>query len=287
MADLYQTVTNTIINLIEQKKLNSDSRWFKNAGFKMPVNLKTGNQYSGVNILLLWAACHEKNYSKNEWLTFKQAEEMGYRVLKGEKSTHGVYFNTFKKEVENIKTGDVDELNIPFLKTLFFFNVEQLEGYTINDNDISENKRDFFDNIKADSIICNSHANINHGSNSAYYSRMNDSIQMPNRADFKNDNYYYATLLHELTHWTGSEKRLDRQFGKKFGDNAYAFEELVAELGASFLGSECGIFESTQENHAHYLESWLNVLKNDKKAIFTACNQASKAHQFLMNNIKD
>lgn len=131
-------------------------------------------------------------------------------------------------------------------------------------------------------MLAASGATINHGFDGAFYAPSKDQICLPARERFTSPENYYATALHELTHWTGHESRLNRQFGKRFGDDAYAFEELVAELGAVFVVGHVGFVDATIENHAAYVENWLTVLKNDKTAIFTASKQASLAYDFIL-----
>ena len=135
---------------------------------------------------------------------------------------------------------------------------------------------------EAEQILIKSQAQIAFGFDSAYYAMLQDKICMPARERFTSPENFYATALHELTHWTGHESRLNRQFGKRFGDDAYAFEELVAELGAAFTVGQLGMVDATIEAHADYVQSWVKVLKNDKRAIFTAASQAAKAADYIL-----
>jgi len=286
-TDIHQLVTDRIIDLIESHKTELKNLWIKKDGSgSLPTNFKTKKYYSGVNILLLWGACLDNNFTSSHWLTFKQAQEIGGRVKKGSKGTGVVYYNVMKKELDSIQSvGEKTEVSIPFLKSFSVFNLDQIDGIEVHET--VEERTEFDANKLAEEILKYSKADIKEEGNKAFFRRSTDEIYLPSRNSFISPSHFYSTALHELTHWTGHENRLNRQYGKRFGDNAYAFEELVAELGAAFLTSEIGVISQTIPDHAGYIESWLKVLKNDKKAIFTAASQASKAHSFIMNFLPD
>lgn len=285
--DVRQAITDKIIDLLEQGGNVSRDRWSKAAQNGFPRNGKTGSAYRGVNVLLLWTAAIDAGYTSNVWMTFKQAAEMGAHVRKGEKGVMCAYFEMVKRKGnEPVEQEDGEEGKggfFPMCKPFWLFNVAQIEGLPESFHQVTEKPADFSPIEEAEAILSASGASIAHGYDSAFYAPSKDQICLPARERFTSPENYYATALHELTHWTGHESRLSRQFGKRFGDDAYAFEELVAELGAAFVVGHVGFVGATIENHAAYLESWLRVLKNDKTAIFTASKQAGLAYDFILS----
>jgi antirestriction protein ArdC len=282
--DLYTRVTDRIVSDLEQ----GVRPWLKpwNAGntegrISRPLR-HTGEAYQGINILLLWGEAMEKGYAANTWMTFKQAESLDAHVRKGERGSMVVYADRFRRTETNDEGKEV-EREIPFLKSYTVFNVEQIDGlperYQAKPADpgeklqlIEESER-FFEATGA---------TFRHGGNQAYYAPALDMIQLPVPEAFKNAESYAATKAHELTHWTKHTTRLDRDFGRqKFGDEGYAREELVAELGAAFLCADLSITPEVREDHAAYIGSWLKVLKEDKRAIFTAASHAQRAVDYL------
>lgn len=281
--DINQIITDKIINLLERGTVNTGARWTGSKATGLPVNAKSGEQYHGINVLVLWAEMADKSYASSQWLTFKQAADMGANVRKGEKSVMCVYYRTVGKRDE-AKAEDEQETYF-MAKPFWLFNVAQLDGLpadmTATANSAAE--KCFDPHQEAEQLLLNSLASIQYGFDSAYYSPSTDKICLPHRERFTSESNFYATALHELTHWTGNETRLNRSFGKRFGDDAYAFEELVAELGAAFTAGQLGMIDATIEAHADYVQSWIKVLKDDKKAIFTAASQAAKASSFILN----
>ncbi|KNH06167.1 Antirestriction protein [Candidatus Burkholderia brachyanthoides] len=170
----------------------------------------------------------------------------------------------------------------PMCKAFWVFNVAQIDGLPESFYAPAEKAADFNPIDTAEAILTASGAKIAHGFDGAFYTPSRDQICLPARERFTSPENYYATALHELTHWTGHESRLAREYGKRFGNDAYAFKELVAELGAAFVVGHVGFVNATIENHAAYLESWLKVLKNDKTAIFTAVKHAGQAYEFTI-----
>jgi len=283
-VDLYTRVTNRIVSDLEQ----GVRPWLKpwnagNAEGRITRPLRhTGEAYQGINILLLWGEAIEKGYSANTWMTFKQAETFGAHVRKGEHGSMVVYADRFRRTETNDKGEDV-EREIPFLKSYTVFNVEQIEGlperFQVKPAAPGE-KLQLIEN--AERFFNATGATFRHGGSRAYYAPALDVIQLPVPEAFKDAESYAATKAHEMTHWTKAPHRLDRDFGrKKFGDEGYAREELVAELGAAFLCADLSITPEIREDHAAYLSSWLKVLKEDKRAIFTAAAHAQRAVDFL------
>ena len=241
-----------------------------------------GTPYRGMNILLLWGEAMAKGYAAPIWMTFKQALEFDAHVRKGEHGSLVVYANSITKTETNEK-GEDTEREIPFMKGYTVFNVEQIEGLPAHYYAKPENPLPLSERIEsADHFLTATGATIYHGGNSAFYAPGRDLVQMPPFEAFKDKESYYATALHELTHWTSHKSRLDRSFdAKRFGDHGYAREELVAELGAAFLCADLGITPEIRDDHAAYLGHWLTVLKEDKRAIFSAAAHAQRAADFL------
>jgi antirestriction protein ArdC len=278
--DLYQTITDQIVAALEAGlKGDGQPLWSGQGAAGLPFNRVSRRAYSGVNVLVLWLTAAAKGYTSPAWLTYKQATELGGTVRKGEKSTHICYFRTLEREEIDPSTGEIEERTIPMLRSYAVFNVEQCDGLP----PLPAGERFPFQGIEAAEILLeSSNAAWHEGGTRAFYSPILDKIHMPDRDRFPRPESFYAVALHELTHWTGHTSRLARDFSGRFGSESYAFEELVAEIGSAFLGAEIGITPVTLPDHAGYLASWLKVLKNDKKAIFTAASQASKAHAYIM-----
>ena len=279
--DIYTRVTEKIIADLEKGKRTWLPRWQGEHAASRPLR-QNGIPYRGMNVLLLWAESMEKGFISPIWMTYKQAQELGANVRKGEKGSLVVYANTINKTETNEQGEDVEQ-KIPFMKGYTVFNVEQVEGlpahyYAQPVNTLSVEQR----METAEKFIKATGAEIRHGGNSAFYAPSRDLVQIPPFETFKDKEGYYATVLHELTHWTKHKNRLDRDFGKsKFGNESYAREELVAELGAAFLCADLGITPEVREDHAVYLDSWLKVLKDDKRAIFRAVAHAQRAADYL------
>ncbi len=217
-----------------------------------------------------------------EWASFKQWSQKNERIRKGEKGTMIVYYDTIEKEV------DGESEKIPFLKSSFVFNRCQLESYVPKEDKQESNPVSLVERLEhVEAFVQNTQAIIEHRGYSAYYSPSLDKINMPVKEAFVDRPWstatesYYAVLSHELIHWSGSPNRLDRTKGKKFGDQKYAAEELVAELGAAFFCAELGINPVPSIDCASYISHWLEVLRNDGRHIVTAASQASKAVDYL------
>lgn len=281
--DIHQAITDRIIQQLEAGSAPWVKPWTSAKAAVRPLR-STGQPYGGVNVLTLWLDADEKGFSSPYWFGFQTASKMGAHVRKGEKGSAIVYSNKLIK-TEETPDGDEKTRAIPFLKQSYVFNAAQIDGlpehfYTPatpapERNPESQNSRldDFFRHTGAD---------IRHGGSKAYYRLDADFIQMPNFDDFHTGEAYYATLAHEMTHWTRHKTRLDRDMGRKaWGDAGYAMEELVAEMGSAFLCADLGITPEVREDHASYIASWLEVLKGDKKAIFTAASKANAAAEYL------
>ena len=242
----------------------------------------TGQPYSGINILMLWAAAIEHGFSAPVWMTFRQAAELNAHVRKGEKGSLVVYANSLTR-TEQDDEGQEIERDIRFLKGYTVFNVQQIEGLPEHYYHIPESRLTPVERIaRADQFFANLPVQIRSGGNRAYYAVEPDYIQIPPIECFRDAESFYSTLGHEAVHSTRHPSRLAREFGRKqWGDEGYAREELVAELGSAFLCADLEITPEVREDHAAYLASWLTILKNDTRAIFQAASYAQRAVDYL------
>ncbi len=283
-TDLYQKVTDTIIQQLEAGVIPWQRPW-KNGDSQLPGiprNAVSGKHYRGINIVLLWGTSLQQEYHSDEWATFKQWQGKGEKIRKGEKGSLVVYYDTFEKETD----GEIKK--IPFLKSSVVFNRSQLQGYEAEVSE-PEHTGQLWEKIDpVEDFVQRTGAGIYEGHKAAYC-RLTDRIFMPPAEAFITTatctatEGYYSTLLHELTHWSGSPRRMDRVKGKRFGDHAYAFEELVAELGAAFLCAKFHITTLDKGDHAAYIDGWLKVLRSEKQFLVAAASEASKASDYLLS----
>jgi len=278
-GDIYQEITNKIISQIEGGILPWVQPW-QGSGFSLPRNASTKKVYSGVNILLLWDALFSGNYATNIWLTFKQALAMGGAVRKGERGTTVVFTDTFVPKKEQEKTNLEDQRRIGFLKRFTVFNVAQCDNLPPELIVSLPPASHRFPVESAESLIKANGAMFERGGDHAFYHPASDTIRVPTQEQFFEPINFYRTALHELTHWSGAKHRLNRDFSGRFGSEAYAREELVAEMGSAFLCANLGITPTVR--HADYIGNWLTILKNDSRAIVSAASHASKASDYLL-----
>jgi antirestriction protein ArdC len=282
--DIHQHITNQIVESIERGAGEFRLPWHRSASNIMrPVNIASKAPYRGVNVLSLWASADAKGYQSGMWGTFKQWKEVGAQIKKGEKASYVAFYRQIVIGSDNEEEDETGARM--FARATPVFAAEQVDGYTppvVEPPSIVLEAM-----LKAEAFISATGARIEHGGTRAFYRPSTDSIHLPPQESFIGTatsgpaESYYSTLLHELTHWTSREERCNRQLGKRFGDEAYSMEELVAELGAAFLCADLRITDAPRADHAQYLESWLRVIKADKKAIFTAASEASQAVEFL------
>ena len=237
-----------------------------------------------MNVLLLWSETAARGFASPVWMTFKQAIELGGAVRRGETGSMVVFASRFKK-TETDAAGDMIDREIPFLKSYTVFNAEQIDGLPANDRNQSELACDSIERIDhADRFFAQTGAVIRHGGDRAYYSPATDHIQMPAFATFRDGASYVATLSHEAAHWTAAPHRVNRDLSRYGKDRSErAREELIAELGSCFLSADLGIAPELEPrpDHASYLASWLEVLSNDKRFIFSAASHAQRAVAYL------
>ena len=284
--DIFQRVTDQIVSAIEAGTESYRMPWKTTGRFiSSPINAVSKKAYRGINILLLWATAQEKGYTTGTWATYKQWQELGAQVRKGEKSANVVFWKFFDVN-EKPEQGEATEgtsKRVPMARDYWVFNADQVDGYAKpEEKELTHGERiaqaeEFFRGLEID---------LRPGGNRAYYSPSTDSVHMPLFEAFKEPLFYYSVLAHETTHWTGSEKRLNRDMKGRFGSEGYAMEELVAELGAAFLCSELSLPTDPRTDHAPYIASWLQVLKNDKRAIFTAAAKAQEALDWMAKRLE-
>jgi len=279
--DIHARITRQIITQLEAGVRPWSQPWRAGASVSRPLR-HDGTPYSGINVVLLWSEAASRGFARPTWMTFRQALALGGCVRKGEHGATVVYANWLvRSDVD--EAGAEAEHRIAFLKAYTVFNVEQIAGLpaafdpteavAINNGERISRAEDFFARCGAD---------IRHGGGSAYYAPGADYVQMPSFESFEDPVGYYATLGHEMTHWTRHPSRLDRDFGRqRHGDAGYAREELVAELGAAFLCADLGLALKPREDHAAYIGSWLKVLSDDKRFIVSAAAHAQRAVQHL------
>jgi hypothetical protein len=272
-TDIYDTVTNRIIEKLETGCIPWIKPWHTEN--TLDKNIHSGNEYNGINRVILGMS----GFQSNVWGSFKQWQQLGANVRKGETGTAIVFYSPVKTNSINPDTNQSEESFYACMKTYYVFNAEQVEGIEIKPRDVED--KPFLNNVDIDNMVSNTGASIRHSGNSAYYRPSEDYINMPVKSDFHDEAGYYATLLHELTHWSGAKHRLDRTKGKRFADTAYAFEELIAELGSAFLCEKYAVKGDIR--HEGYIQSWLKALKNDNKMIFKASAYAQKSTDYIVN----
>jgi antirestriction protein ArdC len=249
--------------------------WSATPGANTPCNAVTNRPYSGCNVVLLWMA-QAAGYPAPRYLTFKQALELGGNVRKGERGTR-VYF------VKQLQVRDENDATriVPMLREYCVFNVDQVDGLpdrVMSVGEVRSRNQDERDPT-IDAFLASGGADIREGAGEAYYRPGSDFISMPPFGAFKSAAHFYGVAFHELGHWTGHKSRLDRDLRSRFGERAYAAEELVAELCAAFLCAEFSIDGDLR--HAGYIASWIGLLKADARAFFTACSKAQAAADYL------
>ena len=269
-ADIYQSVTDRIIAALE----TGTAPWLKpwttgTTGGLEPYNAASGRAYNGINLLVLGCSAH----GSQGWLTFKQAAELGGSVRKGERGTQIVFW-AFPKRLEN----GVEKV-VPFARAYTVFNVDQCDGL---EGKLKLPAPVVAGDTSVNAIAARLGAVVKHGGGRACYSIASDTVTVPSLDAFKTVDHYQSTLAHELVHWTGHKSRCARDFANRFGSEAYAFEELVAEIGSAFVCARQGVaLEGLQ--HSEYVASWLKVLKGDKRAVFTAASKAKAAAAFMLD----
>ena len=283
MQDLYNTVTNRIITALEEGTPPWICPWQKNTN-SVPRNLLNGKPYRGINFIMLSIEAMAAAHFDSRWLTFRQANQLGAHIRKGEHGVHIVFYKLH--EHSDHGSDDTDPAGshdnkrvIPLLKSYTVFNASQVEG--LPERCQLPPAPPLWQPLEAaESLLCASGAVIKHGGNRAFYRPADDTIQLPHKDAFSMPSAYYGTALHELCHWTGHSSRLNRVLGGRHHIEAYAYEELVAEIGAAFLCAHSGL--AARLEHASYVDHWLDALRRDKRLIFVAAGVAQKAADFVL-----
>jgi antirestriction protein ArdC len=288
-SKLYATVTEKIILAIEAGVEAGTGKmpWHSmGAPVALPINAVTGQAYRGGNVLALWVSALVRKYSSGMWATYKQWQDIGAQVRKGEQGTVIVFYKQL--ELSPLEDQDPDQRieRRYFGQAAWVFNEAQVDGYVPPEPESPLCETDRC--IQAEALLETVGAKIEEGYQFACYNPASDVIQMPSWEWFTGTDTsspvqsYYAVRFHETVHWTGAHHRLKREFGKRFGDQAYALEELVAEIGAAFLCAEFGIASEPRPDHAQYIANWLTVLKHDGRAMFIAASAAQEAFEYLI-----
>jgi antirestriction protein ArdC len=278
MASVFEIITGKILSHLDNGVIPWREPWSGKAG--IPRNLVTGKPYRGINLFLLMAECYSSPY----WLTFKQIQDKGGSIKKGEKSSLVIFWKFLEIEEVNKETGDLDKKEIPMLRYYRVFNVLQTEGIDCPQPEAIVNGLDPI--VEAEALVeaYKDMPEIKHGFTKACYRPSEDLIKMPLLNSFINPDEYYSTLFHECVHSTGSPKRLDRPTlteSQGFGSESYAQEELVAEMGAAFLCGISGISQTTLENSTAYIKGWRDTIAKDPKLVIMAAAQAQKAVSYI------
>ena len=286
-TDIAQTITATILEKLEAGTKPWVQPW-TGCPQRRPLR-HCGTAYRGINTIVLWMAAQARGYASPYWMTYRQSEALGGQVRRGETCSHAVLYKTIDaKDAEgddSAAPSDEGDRKRRVLRAFAIFNADQIDGLPARYVVIPEPVEPMPESIhrpKLEEFFNRVPALVQHLGHAAYYNPTRDEIVMPPVERFATYDGYFATRAHETAHWTGHEKRLDRSFGKRFGDSAYAFEELVADIASAILGAELGLPEAELDNHAAYLGHWVKVLKAEKNAILTAASKADEAVEHIM-----
>jgi antirestriction protein ArdC len=282
----YARITNPIIDLVK-KAIDKDDptqlpwrREWKPGDSIMPINHYTGRPYSGCNIINCWVSSKTKGFESNRWLTFNQIRTHGYQLIgdKGDECRQATPILFFSPEEIDKSTGEVTKH--PLWKIYNVFNTEQVVGLNVEkEADYEHDPASISDAIKIPKAL-----GVKLDGGEPSFNLLTDTIKMPDLCKFTSPEAFMSTLAHECVHSTGHKKRLDRDMTGRFGDEKYAFEELIAELGAAFISAEWGLSYKL-ENHAAYLTSWLKALESDPKYIVEAASKANRAVKFIADQL--
>lgn len=275
---IHKMVAQAFIDQIEAGM--ADGKWtapWAKLATDFPTNAVTKNAYRGFNIFSLWGA----GFSSPYWATFKQWKSVDAKVRKGSKGSLVVFWKIVDSKTQFDANGNPKK--VPFLRFSKVFNADQVDGWTaptVEDREpLSTNEI----HAECDAMIAATGAEIQHGGNMACYIPSHDRILLPEFNAFRDADSYYQTAFHELAHWTGHASRLDRNLSNRFGSNAYALEELLAELTAAIVGVRMGIDATTRMDHAKYVKSWLTALREQPECLMHIASKASKVADYLID----
>jgi antirestriction protein ArdC len=289
-TSLYDEITEKIIAELEAGRVPWVQPWgtaAAKAPLAMPKNAATSRQYGGINILILWGSVIERGFAGQSWLTFRQALTLGGHVRKGERGTTVVYADRFVPAEEKRRARETGEeaQAIPFLKRFTVFNTDQCDGLPADIATTAPPPLPGMIEPTVEVLIKATGIDFRIGGNRAFYVPAEDYVQVPPPAAYFEPINWHRTALHELCHASGHPSRLNRDLGGSYGTKKYAFEELIAELGAAFSCASLGIVPTVR--HADYIGSWLEVLREDNRAIVRAASHASKAADYLLGFVPD
>lgn len=284
-ASLYDEITDKIIAELEAGRVPWVQPWGTEAAkapLSMPRNAASARPYSGINVLILWGAVIERGFAGQSWLTFRQALALGGHVRKGERGTTVVYADRFVPADERRRSRETGEeaQAVPFLKRFTVFNTDQCDGLSADVATTAPMPLPGMIEPQVEALIKATGIDFRVGGNRAFYMPAEDYVQVPPPAAYFEPINWHRTALHELGHASGHPSRLNRDLGGSYGTKKYAFEELIAELCAAFSCASLGIVPTVR--HADYIGSWLEVLREDNRAIVRAASQASKAADYLL-----
>jgi antirestriction protein ArdC len=279
-------ISNVILALLEKGVRAWTQPWENGNTGRITRPLRSnGAPYGGINTLMLWLAAHEQGFTNPNWMTLRQANALGGHVLRGEHGTPIIFAATKTKTRE--VNGEPVAYQIPFIKGYKVFNAHQITDLPEKYYDPPPARLDPKERIEhAEEFFTSTGATIHHGGNKAFYAMkpVGDYIRMPDFGAFNDPESYYSTLAHEITHWTRHPSRLARDFGRaKFGDEGYAKEEIVAEIGSAILCSELDLTPEPREENAAYIDHWKNLIKSDKNFILKAAAHAQRAADFIIS----
>jgi antirestriction protein ArdC len=279
-TDLYQSITQQIIDAIEAGASAATYQlpWHCNAETSTPINAISRRRYRGVNTLLLWAAAGQAGYPTGEWATYRQWDAAGAQVRKGERATVVLLWKAVGSGDDDAESDAARLQHRTLARAFYVFNVAQVDGHHSRRTELPAAVR----NEQADAFFAAQPAVVWHGSETAFFDPASDTVSIPSFTTFFSPDAYYSVYAHELTHWTGAKPRLSRDLSGRFGSEAYAMEELVAELGAAFTLAHLGLAATPRDDHACYIASWLSVLRGDSRAIVTAAGRAQSAADYLV-----
>jgi antirestriction protein ArdC len=282
--DVYQSITDRIVAAVEANPANPTMPWHRTGlSTVMPTNAATGNKYRGINVVALWAEAQIREFPYAVWSSYKQWQSIGAQVRKGERASTVVFYRDYSVEPDPENPDDDGKRFVA--KASSVFNSSQVDGYTPAEPPppLPPLER----NALAEAFIAATKADIRIGGESAYYRPSSDHIQMPDENLFRDpiteirSTDWYSVICHELGHWSGATKRLNRQFGKKFGDQAYCVEELVGELTSAFVTTSLGLTPTPRPDHAQYIAHYLRLMRSEPRAIFAAAAKAAEAADYL------
>ena len=273
---VFETITDQIIAAIEAGADDFVMPWHKaHSELSLPVNAGSGRGYRGSNILALWLSAKRAGYSTAQWATYRQWRSLDAQVRKGEKGTTVLFWERREQETDDPASSAATRY---VAKSFIVFNAAQVDGFVVPDvPQLSEGERI----AEVERFFAAIGATIGHGGDRAYFSPVSDAINMPEFSQFHSAEAYYSVLAHELIHWSGARQRLGREGIGVSDPRKYAFEELVAELGAAFLCARLGIATEPRTDHAPYVACWLETLGADTRALFKAASLAQVAVDFL------